>query len=255
VEDNSKKYTKRANLMEAERILNQHKFTVLWSGGKDSTAALLWVLDHIRHNNWNVLYVEITGNTHPKCTEYVARATRKLGIEDKLVVAKTADFYELMDKWGPPLMFAYRWCLYQLKAKAFEKAFSFTVDGVRRADSNARRKTQLVSVVKLSGKVTVSPLVDWTKEHVLDYIKSHGLDLNPCYKLYGHSGNCMFCPYANKTHIILTMNDPEWHAKILPVLVRHREKLAKGSIGRLIYNRWITGAMQSTITLHPYGGC
>jgi diphthamide synthase (EF-2-diphthine--ammonia ligase) len=89
--------------MEAERILNQHKFTVLWSGGKDSTAALLWVLDPMR-----------------------ARGARAL-----------------------------------------------------------------------------------------------------------------------------TMNDPEWRAKILPVLVRHREKLAKGSIGRSVYSRWITGAMQSTITLHP----
>jgi 3'-phosphoadenosine 5'-phosphosulfate sulfotransferase (PAPS reductase)/FAD synthetase len=234
--------------MEAERILNQHRFTVLWSGGKDSTAALLWVLDHIRHNDWNVLYVETTGNTHPLCTRYVLTSTRKLGLEDRLVVAKTADFYELMDiMWGPPLMFAYRWCLYQLKAKAFEKAYSFTVDGVRRADSNARRKAQLVKVIKLSGKVNVSPLVDWSKEQVLDYIKEHGLDLNPCYKLYGHSGNCMFCPYANKRHIILTMNDPEWRAKILPALLKHKEKLAKGSIGRTVYKRWTSGAEQKTL--------
>jgi 3'-phosphoadenosine 5'-phosphosulfate sulfotransferase (PAPS reductase)/FAD synthetase len=134
-----------------------------------------------------------------------------------------------------------------LKAKAFEKAYSFTVDGVRRADSNARRKAQLVKVIKLSGEVNVSPLVDWSKEQVLDYIKSHGLDLNPCYKLYGHSGNCMFCPYANKRHIILTMNDPEWRAKILPVLVRHKDKLAKGSIGRTVYKRWTSGAEQKTL--------
>jgi 3'-phosphoadenosine 5'-phosphosulfate sulfotransferase (PAPS reductase)/FAD synthetase len=232
---------------EAEKILSQHKFTVLWSGGKDSTAALLWVLDHVRHRDWNVLYVEITGNTHPKCTEYVLCTARKLGLEDRLVVAKTADFYELMDKWGPPLMFAYRWCLYQLKAKAFSKAYSFTVDGVRRADSNARRKAQLVKVIKLSGKVNVSPLVDWTKEHVLDYIKSHGVDLNPCYKLYGHSGNCMFCSCANKRQIILTMNDAEWRNKILPVLLKHKEKLAKGSIGRTVYKRWISGAEQKTL--------
>jgi 3'-phosphoadenosine 5'-phosphosulfate sulfotransferase (PAPS reductase)/FAD synthetase len=201
----------------------------------------------VRHRDWNVLYVEIAGNTHPLCSRYVLTSTQKLGVEDRLVVAKTADFYELMEKWGPPLMFAYRWCLYQLKAKAFEKAYSFTVDGVRRADSNARRKTQLVSVIKLSGKVIVSPLVDWTKEQVLDYIKSHGLDLNPCYKLYGHSGNCMFCPYANKRQIILTMNDAEWRNKILPVLVRHKDKLAKGSISRTVYKRWTSWAEQKTL--------
>jgi 3'-phosphoadenosine 5'-phosphosulfate sulfotransferase (PAPS reductase)/FAD synthetase len=237
--------------MEAERILNQHKFTVLWSGGKDSTAALLWVLDHIRHNDWNVLYVEVTGNTHPKCTEYVVRAAQKLSLEDRLIVAKTKDFYELMDRWGPPLMFGYRWCLYQLKKKAFEKAHYITVDGIRRADSKVRRRLKLINIVKVSKKVAISPIIDWTKSQVIDYIRGCGLDVNPCYKLYGHSGNCMFCPYADKKHIILTMNDPEWRAKILPVLNRHKEKLAKGSIGRSVYNRWITGAMQSTITLYP----
>jgi hypothetical protein len=39
----------------------------------------------------------------------------------------------------------------------------------------------------------------------------------------------------------------EWRAKILPVLVRHKEKLAKGSIGRTVYKRWTSGAEQKTL--------
>jgi 3'-phosphoadenosine 5'-phosphosulfate sulfotransferase (PAPS reductase)/FAD synthetase len=42
----------------AKKILNQVRdFTVLWSGGKDSTAVLLWVLENVNHTAWNVLYI------------------------------------------------------------------------------------------------------------------------------------------------------------------------------------------------------
>jgi len=232
---------------EAERILNKHRFTVLWSGGKDSTAALLWVLDHVKHDNWNILYVEITGNTHRLCTEYVLKTARGLDVEDKLMIARTKNFYELMDRWGPPLMF-YRWCLYKLKADGFKYAENFTVDGIRKADSKARRKLSLINISKLFGKISVSPLIDWTKKQVLEYIEKHEVEVNPCYKLYGHSGNCMFCPYADKRHIALTMSDPEWRNKILPTLLKHKEKMMKGSIGRSVYERWVKEAFQTTLT-------
>ena len=233
---------------EAERILNRHRFTVLWSGGKDSTAALLWTLDHVRHDDWNILYVEITGNTHPLCNQYVQDVAEKLGVKDKLMVVKTADFFELMDKWGPPLLFAYRWCLYQLKLKAFQKTHIFNVDGIRRADSRVRRKLNLISVFKMHGRVSISPLLDWSKGQVIDYIREHGVSLNPCYVKYGHSGNCMFCPYADKKHIILTLSDPEWRNKILSVFEKHKNKLMKGSIGRSIYERWMKYGKQYALT-------
>jgi len=53
------------------RYLNRVRFSVLFSGGKDSLATLLWVLDHIKHNNWNIIYAEVTGNTSSLCTDYV----------------------------------------------------------------------------------------------------------------------------------------------------------------------------------------
>jgi len=232
----------------AAAILSKHKFTVLWSGGKDSTAALLWVLDNVKHSNWNILYVEITGNTHKLCTEYVLETAGRLGVEDKLMIAKTKNFYELMDRWGPPLMFGYRWCLSQLKAEAFSKYTEhFVVDGIKRSDSRRRKKLKLITVMRVSDKITVSPLIDWNSKQVYDYIRKHGVNINPCYTKYGHSGNCMFCPYADKRHILLTINDPEWRNKILPILIKHKEKMMKGSIGRSVYSRWIEGAVQRTL--------
>ncbi|RLE90745.1 MAG: hypothetical protein DRN04_14415 [Thermoprotei archaeon] len=63
-------------MAEATKLLNSTKFTVLFSGGKDSLAVLLWVLDNISHDNWNILYIEVTGNTHYLCSEYVKKICR-----------------------------------------------------------------------------------------------------------------------------------------------------------------------------------
>jgi 3'-phosphoadenosine 5'-phosphosulfate sulfotransferase (PAPS reductase)/FAD synthetase len=232
--------------VDIKSILNNNYFTVLWSGGKDSTACLLWVLENVEHNNWNVLYVEITGNTHPLCTQYVLATAEKLGISNKLVIERTRDFFELMDRWGPPLLF-YRWCLYQLKRNAFKKSYKIQVCGIRKSDSKVRKKVSIFDF--LNNKYTINPIIDWNKEQVTDFIKDHGIEINPCYKLYGHSGNCMFCPYHDKKSIILTMNDDCWRNKILSSLIKNKEKCIKGKIGREIFERWTKYAKQKTLVV------
>jgi len=230
------------------RILNQHKFTVLFSGGKDSTAALLWVYNNVSHNNWNVLYVEVTENTHPLCSQYVNEVCDSLGLHERLLTVKTADFFELMDRWGPPLLFAYRWCLYQLKIKAFNKhAYYYTVDGIRRENSKIRKGLKAINVLKIAKRIAISPLTTWTTQQVIDYIKDNGFKLNPCYARFGHSGNCMFCPYANKRHITLTLADPYWREKIVSALKKHENKMKKGSIGRSVFNRWMKNTPQLSL--------
>jgi 3'-phosphoadenosine 5'-phosphosulfate sulfotransferase (PAPS reductase)/FAD synthetase len=230
------------------RILNNIKhFTVLWSGGKDSTAALLWTLDHVAHKEWNVLYVEMTGNTHPLCNEYVLKTAERLGISDRLKIVKTPDFFDFMQKWGPPLMLQYRWCLYRLKFKAFENAYPVNVDGIKKADSRMRKNLELINRIRKFKALAISPLIEWRSEEVLDFIKDHGVDLNPCYKRYGHGGNCMFCPYHNKLQIMLTMSDPEWRTKISSALKPHKEKLLKGPIGAKIYKKWFEWPKQTCL--------
>jgi len=231
------------------RILNQHKFTVLFSGGKDSAAALLWVYNNVSNKDWNILYVEITGNTAPLCSQYVNEVCESLGLQEKLLAVKTADFFELMDKWGPPLLFAYRWCLYQLKIKAFKKyAYTYTVDGIRRQNSKVRQHLKPINVMKLTNRIAISPLITWNTQQVIDYIKDNGLRLNPCYARFGHSGNCMFCPYADKRHIMLTLIDPYWREKIVSALKKHENKMKKGSLGKTVFNRWMKNAPQLSIT-------
>lgn len=213
---------------DPRKVLEENRFTVLWSGGIDSTAVLLWVIDHIKHSDWNVLYVEVTGNTHPLCTQYVVDTAKRLGIYNKLIIAKREDmdFFEALKRYGIPIIRYNRWCLHQFKLPLFLRyAHRVRVLGVRSEESVAR--TMMYSHVVYSpmeSRIFVCPLFDWRKSQVLKYIEDHGIDINPCYALYGHSGNCMFCPNHTKDRIIKTLRDPEWRRKIVDALQAQKNR-------------------------------
>ena len=232
--------------------LDGKKFTVLWSGGKDSTASLLYVLNNVKSNNFKVLYIEITGNTDQRCNDYVHKVAESLGIEDKLIHHRATynglDFYQLTEIYGVPDGF-FRWCLYKLKAPAIQNiAEKFTVTGLRKAESKNREKyVKEITYSHYTKTWSFNPIWDWNKEQVLDYIKDNGVKLNTCYEVLGHSGNCCFCPYADKTHIIKTLNDQYWRDKILHALEIRKDNLLKGEMGRKIYQRWTKYAKQRTI--------
>ena len=230
-------------------FLNERKFTVLFSGGKDSLAALLWVLDNVEHENWNVLYVEVTGNTHPLCNQYVHEVTRELGIYKKLVHVKREDldFFDCLRKWGIPVIGKYRWCLSQFKQRFFaDKRLSHItqVTGIKWADSNRRKHASFIEVFRITKSVIVHPILTWSKKDVNNYVKQHGLELNPCYGICGHSGNCMFCPYHDKRSVILTLSLPEWREKILSALLA---KKAGSQWQQKIKHMWTSLASQSTL--------
>jgi len=231
--------------VDVRRFLGEKRFTVLFSGGKDSLAALLWVLDNVEHDDWNILYVEVTGNTHPLCNQYVHQVCRQLGIQDKLkhVKREDLDFFEALRKWGTPIIGKYRWCLYQFKLKLVEKhAYGVQVLGIRKEDSSRRRNIGFINVSRLTKTVCVQPVFDWTRNQVVKYIREHGLDINPCYRIYGHSGNCMFCPYHDKKSIILTLRDPLWRSKILSSL-----GYARGRISRETMKKWVKLSKQTVL--------
>jgi len=232
--------------------LNSVRFTVLFSGGKDSLAALLWVLDNIDHGDWNILYIEVTGNTHPLCTEYVERICDVLGLSDKLVIAKRKDldFFECIEKWGIPIIGKYRWCLWQFKVKVIEKhAYPIQVTGMSRRDSFRRKKIKLIDVFWRKF-IVVNPLYNWSKEDILKIVKKHEMEINPCYRKYGHSGNCMFCPYHAKNQILLTLQDPYWRKKILSALSKVRAE--KSPWVRKIKAEWMKASKQLTLVQHGW---
>jgi len=226
------------------------EYTVLWSGGKDSTAALLWALNN--GLNFKVLYVEIAGNTDNMCNEYVHKLAEELGIEDRLVhyraVYKGLGFFELVEKWGVPLP-SYRWCLTNLKMRAFKLADTdIVVSGLRRSESVLRKKyVQELTYMPKAGKVSYNPIWNWSDVQVRDYLRDNGVRLNPCYERFGHGGNCMFCPFYNKTQIAKTMCDNVWSSRIITMLRHNKNRLMKGEQGRKVYSRWMRYAGQKTL--------
>lgn len=240
-------------------MLNMRSFSVLFSGGKDSLAALLWVLDHVNHKDWDVIFVEVTGNTNVENIEYVYDICEDLGIQDKLKHVNNArrDFFECLVKWGVPVIGVYRWCMHHFKTDVLKKhAQMWQVTGIRRSDSNFRKRYDLVQYFQRSHSVSVQPLVNWTKEEVIDYIKDHGLDLSICYEFFGHSGNCMFCPYHNKAQIVKTLCDYYWRKKILAALKMMEVERGRpaGRITKEKYELWMRLAKQRTLTDPPISG-
>ena len=175
------------------KLLNSARFTVLFSGGKGSLGALLWVLDHIENDDWNILYIEVTGNTHPLCTQYVKDVCKKLGVADRLIIARREDldFFECVEKWGLPILGKHRWCLWQFKAKVIEKhAHPVQVTGITQNDSFRRKNIKPIDVF-WKKHIVVNPLYNYTKQKILELIKEHRVEINPCYRVYGHSCNCV----------------------------------------------------------------
>jgi len=224
------------------KFLNERRFTVLWSGGKDSTAALLWVLDNVKHDDWNILFVEVTGNTHPLNIQYVYETAKTLGVLNKLIHAKRTDmdFFTAMKRWGIPIIGYSRWCLLAFKEEMFKRYSYFTeVTGIRRTDSKRRSRIGLVEYYRKTNNIAVNVIYNWSREKVLKYIRDHGVEINPCYQIYGHSGNCMYCPYHRYEYIVRTLRDPEWGPKIIETLQYVAENIRMGSISRQKYEKWM----------------
>ena len=231
-----------------KNFLDNKHFTVLFSGGKDSLASLLWVLDNIHHSNWNVLYIEMTGNTDKRNIDYVYEIIGRLKILDRLIHVKLPfDFFEKVREWGIPVFKYYRWCMKNKAILIGKYASKITVSGFKKVDSIRRREYNAIEFMRLSRTLSINPILNWSNRDVIKFISNHNLRLNPCYSLFGHEGNCMFCPMHSKTQIIRTMNDPTWREKILDTLLQNKEREKRGYISNSIIERWLKYSKQTVL--------
>lgn len=72
--------------------------------------------------------------------------------------------------------------------------------GVRRDESEARRNA-LPREMTPEGWEIVRPIVDWTAQQTVDFIRSRGIRLNPLYSLGCNRVGCMLCINAGKDEI------------------------------------------------------
>lgn len=178
------------------------------SGGKDSTALLLWAKYESGYDpaTLDVTFCD-TGNEHQITYDYVQM------LNDKVHPIKTLkperDFYELA-KWKKRFPGAKaRFCTIELKIKPSKKHLQALLDtgaeivmhsGVRANESKERAK--LVKREETRERVTeFRPLLNWTLEDVWAIHKRHGIDPNPLYSMGAKRVGCLPCIMSRKAEV------------------------------------------------------
>ena len=178
------------------------------SGGKDSTALLLWAKYESGYDpsSLDVTFCD-TGNEHPITYDYVQMLSDK--VHPIRTLKPERDFYELA-KWKKRFPGARsRFCTIFLKIKPSNAHLQTLLDtgawvvmhsGVRANESKERAK--LVQREELRERVTeFRPLLRWTLDDVWAIHKRHGIDPNPLYSMGAKRVGCLPCIMSRKAEV------------------------------------------------------
>jgi len=208
---------------------------VSFSGGRDSLVVLHMAWR--KNPNIPVVYVDTT-LTLPECNEYVEWLADEWGLN--LIKASRLSFYHGEDFWYWvhrkrffPTM-KYRWCLKLFKIDVLRILTSLHgIDsmmlGVKLSDNPRRKIWENHPRTDPSLGVTRElPILRWTHSQVNAYIRKHKLPVNPCYRRFGHSGNCYYCPFMRNIKYYIRLR--RWHPELFEKIVEAEEKLGKPSL-------------------------
>jgi 3'-phosphoadenosine 5'-phosphosulfate sulfotransferase (PAPS reductase)/FAD synthetase len=179
------------------------------SGGKDSTALLLWAvhesgypLDRIQATFCN------THNENEKTYEHVRMLSEK--VHPILWLEPELGFYDLAKKnrrFPAPLA---RFCTHELKLKPtkiyLEKLYDdgwdvTALSGERRGESLERAKLEPYDIHPFFGVRSFKPLLDWTIEQVWAIHEKYGIPRNPLYEEGASRVGCKLCIFSRKSEI------------------------------------------------------
>lgn len=237
---------KRAKLV-LEKYKDYEKKVVFFSGGKDSLVALDLAYQ-VWGDDFKVVFVEVVGNTHPLCIDYVENTVNSYGLE--LIHLKTdVDFFDMLAKTG------YFWCGLRLKSRPFrtvEKDVS--VKGHRTAAENIQTHSTAVGRsiwairgvpdafmgvemrdyrVDVNGKALLNPVWEFSASDIDKYFEDRGLSLNPCYSMFMRAGDCVFCPtMLRREFLMIKENAPEFFERWKQA---HEKLRSSGRVGKESY--------------------
>lgn len=189
---------------------------VPWSGGKDSTAALLLAIKAFGKNIVKPVYVD-TGIDFPWVREYLDKVAGKLGINYD--VENAGIDKELISGRREMPTHNNRWCT-MLKIQAVQR-FTDKHRGVRKLlvlgdrDVESERRSRR-PVIRIENKetVAVAPLKMWNTLHVQLYLLKNRVDLNPLYEHGFYRLGCYICPALRSWEVNIMINDPEVNKSI-----------------------------------------
>jgi len=234
----------------------QYKWA-FFSGGKDSLVCLD-LCYRVWKDDFTIIYCEVTGNTHSKCTKYAYKIANEYPAEFVHVKQEKYDFFDCLEKRGYPslLWTSQRWCLTNFKCEpiaAFTKGRGVGVAGL--SPYNSARRAFILrckSPVWVDPKPTsrhwsyysLQPLFFFTKCDIWQYIALNELPVNPLYKEIGFSGNCMICPGMNKREFLTVMQKcPEFFCRWKKVHEKLRQDYVEGKLRGMRsvfhhFNKW-----------------
>jgi 3'-phosphoadenosine 5'-phosphosulfate sulfotransferase (PAPS reductase)/FAD synthetase len=174
------------------------KNIISFSGGKDSTALILWAIENLKE--FDTVFCD-TGWEHPITYEYIQYINEKL-LDAKLNIIKSKKyngFYDMcIKKKRVPSTMA-RFCTEALKIKPmqeFVKQFLPDTEiyvGIRANESYSRSKLPMKAYADIYNCDIVRPLLHWTAQDCFDIMKRHNIKPNPLYKMGMKRVGCMPC--------------------------------------------------------------
>lgn len=218
-----------------------------FSGGKDSTALMLWMCENIGVPgvDWTPVFFD-TGWEHPITYAYVEEVNQRV-LGGALVELRSAEYESLMDCWLDHQMFSndqVRFCTEDMKIAPLHEYLKgiddeiTTYQGIRAEESRKRarmRDTEECPVYADDKKLDVlftytikRPLFRWLSAEVFAFSLQRGVEPNPLYKLGASRVGCWPCVLANlrdiKAYLIAT---PEIRARLINAETRMRERTGK----------------------------
>lgn len=200
--------------MLARRLLGNRKVYASISGGKDSVAMGLYFKD--LELDFERVFAD-TGWEHKALYDHLrGPVTRALGPIHE--VRGERDFVELVLHKGLFPSRVRRFCTEHLKVLPIQRFLherSETEEivnavGIRRAESRARSQMKEWEWDELFDCEIWRPLVEWTKDDVLEIHKRHDVPLAPLYEMGAGRVGCWPCIHSSKKEIALVSQvDPE----------------------------------------------
>jgi len=181
-EEEASEIRRKVSIIEGDirELMKSRKPFVLFSGGKDSLATLIYLKDVAKRarRRLTAVYVDTTAGL-PENTEYVKGVCKYMKVRLEVVKPKV-DYFTLVKKWGIP-SYGYRWCCRELKIKPIEEYFrkikkpKVVFDGIRAVESNVRSQYIPIWYHPSFKCLSVSPLFYWSDEKVVSLINSNGI--------------------------------------------------------------------------------
>lgn len=194
--------------MIPKQIRNYETYIVAYSGGKDSTAMALWVLEHLPHDRLRFVFCD-TGASWPETPTYLTYIEEKLGVRieriragdrkrppdsrDRSVFTDKTNLFDMIRDRGKWPGARYRYCTTYLKrwpttlyARELDKPL--LLFGQRAQESRARANMpQYDPGGNKTGVPVYRPVLGWSETEVWQCLADHSILPNP---VYNHTSRC-----------------------------------------------------------------